>query len=345
VSQLPLPRRFHPLLGLSTHGSRSLLYDKGMDRYDAKWGIEAKGRVGFLSSFVDSFASHGSQKEFNEFLKRRQAVLREVGATPREHTTKTRLVVGLGLPSPIETGFLFDRLTGCPYLPGSSVKGLLRASARLVAEGELKAGKTGQAFWSQNRDRIFGPEIAPGIVARKGAATFFDAFPTAWPTLEVDILTPHHQDYYGDSKDEIFPADWDKPGPVPFLAVKAGTLFGFYFKAPEADVSQLAALLPVALDALGIGAKKSAGYGTFDLKGSKPPAKSTITWTGAELSLRQGSVVAERGKLKATCNRSDVSREILDALARHRSLRTDVEVLKLSDGRYRLEEITAWKAR
>ncbi|PYQ57753.1 MAG: type III-B CRISPR module RAMP protein Cmr6 [Acidobacteria bacterium] len=263
MSRLPLPHRFGPLLQPGSGVNRSLLFDKGMDRYDPQWKIVEEGKSDFLSTFTGAFEGHAPRKHFEELLGRRAATLEKLGAKSFRHTTRTRLAIGLGLPSPIETGFLFDRLTGCPYLPGSSVKGMLRAAARLVVDGEIELGDGAREFWTGNLDRIFGPEIVPGATPRVGAAIFYDAFPAAWPALEVDILTPHHREYYGDESATVLPADWDKPIPIPFLTIRAGTDFHFSLRAQESDLARLAELLPIALDALGIGAKKSSGYGTF----------------------------------------------------------------------------------
>lgn len=40
-------------------------------------------------------------------------------------TTTSRLVTGMGLPHPKENGFAWMRPYGIPYIPGSSVKGML----------------------------------------------------------------------------------------------------------------------------------------------------------------------------------------------------------------------------
>jgi CRISPR-associated protein Cmr6 len=367
VSRLPLPQRFGPLLDPGSGVNRSLLFDKGMDRYDQQWKIVEEGKSDFLSTFTGAFEGHAPRKHFEEFLGRRATALEKLGAKSFRHTTRTRLAIGLGLPSPIETGFLFDRLTGCPYLPGSSVKGMLRAAARLVMDGEIELGADAREFWTGNLDRIFGPEIVPGATPRTGAAIVYDAFPAAWPTLEVDILTPHHRDYYGDQSGAVLPADWDKPVPIPFLTIRAGTDFHFFFKARESDLAYLERLLPIALDELGIGAKKSSGYGTFGEhqaeapeaaslapeppgndevpKPARPSAqtKPVVSWSDVELSFQQGSVVAWRGKQTAACSRNDVEKELIQELVKHRRLRAEVEVVKLSEGGYRLVRVQTWK--
>jgi len=328
-----------------------------MNRYDGSWKIGAGDKEGFLSDFAAEFAKHGGER-YESFLARRGAAL---GVEPVSLFTQTRLVIGLGLPSPIETGFLFDRLTGCPYLPGSSVKGLLRATARLVQQGELEGDRD---FWSKNLDRIFGPEITPESTPKTGEAIFYDAFPTRWPVLEVDVLTPHYGKYY--REDDVAPGDWDNPVPVPFLAIAAGTPFHFYIRAKKDDSGPIRKLLATGLDWLGIGAKKSAGYGVFgkeepakQAKAQAAPSKSSrppeppppppppptvpILWADVELSLREGAVVARKGRQTASCRRDEVAREVADALKKNRELRADVEVVKIPGGEYRILSVKSWK--
>jgi CRISPR-associated protein Cmr6 len=355
MSGLPLPERLRELLALGAPGNRSLLFDKGMDRYDGSWRIGAGEKESFLIAFADAFRNGGAE-HFESFLTRRREAM---GVEPITLTTQTRLVIGLGLPSPLETGFLFDWLVGCPYLPGSSVKGLLRATARLVQRRDLQGN---QAFWSQQFDRVFGPELTPQAKARTGEVIAYDAFPATWPVLEVDVLTPHYGQYY---REEIAPGDWDNPVPVPFLTLAAGTPFHFYLRANQEDSTELRTLLGTGLDWLGIGAKKSSGYGVFadavpEATPSSPfrspqpnerPPKKTATpsaplpWVNVELSLREGSVVARKGeKLTAKCRGDEVERKLLDELKRSRVLRADVEVFRLQGNEYRLVAIKTWKA-
>ncbi len=249
---LPYPREIAKLLSLGGTGNRSLLWDRGMHTEEEK--------VAFLKRFCQDFKA---PKDFKNILDRRHQTLTALGARPIRAVTASRLVIGLGLPHSVENGFLFDRLTGCPYLPGSSVKGMLRAAAGLVAQGELEGSK---AFWVEHREDLFGPGSATEAAAAKGQVAFYDAFPERWPELEVDVLTPHYKEYY--ENEDLAPADWYDPVPVPFLVVKTGQPFRFYFHpGPEAAAAkEIEALLKTALDWLGIGGKKSAGYGTFEVR-------------------------------------------------------------------------------
>lgn len=98
-------------------------------------------------------------------------------------------------------------------------------------------------------------------------------------TLELDVVTCHHPDYYA-GKIEIA-TDTEEPIPVVFPAVAPGHVFGFALlplrnypsTGPETQpagepASGLTAAarcwLATGLQAFGLGAKTSAGYGWFD---------------------------------------------------------------------------------
>lgn len=189
-----------------------------------------------------------------------------------ELTTTSRLLSGLGNGHPFETGFIWHRSLGVPFLPGSSVKGLLRAWLQYWsgAEGaELK----------KQIDELFGPDSendSPSAAA--GSLIVFDALPLTPPKLQADILTPHYGPYYDDPVKNP-PADWYSPVPVHFLTVAEGTKFlfglaprpGAWRKASREEQKEKKAaamrqgvdLLLEALEYLGAGGKTAVGYGTM----------------------------------------------------------------------------------
>ena len=178
--------------------------------------------------------------------------------------TDWRFVTGLGGKGPLEIGFTFHRY-GFPVLPGSSVKGVARAGAR------LQLGLTDDE--AQKKDEfaaIFGRTPLRGedeSLARSGGAIFFDALPTDVPRLELDIMNPHYPDYYSDTRNQVYPTDWQSPRPVYFLTVAPGTEFQFavgWRGADHAEQRKMAEKwLRYGLENLGAGAKTSAGYGYF----------------------------------------------------------------------------------
>lgn len=357
--------------------NRSLLFDQGVGTYTQdglQWTLGAEQKGQFLSEFASRFNGN-----LSAFLERRAKALNTLGARSFELVTQGRLVVGLGLPQPVETGFLLDRLTGCPYLPGSSVKGVLRHAARRVAADDLpiEGQPDATVYWRDNMRRLFGPEIEVGATPARGELACYDAFPNRWPTVEVDVLTPHQGAYYtGES--ESLPADWNDPTPVPFLTVAPGTRFVFHFRlrddAPADEWKSLESLLRQGLEWLGIGGKTSSGYGVF---GKEAPARSReivtaalpastprrarraeapppppspapaqeVPWSNVTLTLHQGRpTVIRNRKPAATCAPSDLDPAVLAALKKHRELRADVVVVKLKGGPARLVRVTEWKA-
>jgi len=175
-------------------------------------------------------------------------------------TTESRFVTGLGRSHPVENGFAWHPTLGTPYLPGSSVKGMVRAWAE--QETDPQPG-------SEELDRLLGKPDGVGSVC------FLDALPIKPVKLEADVMTPH---YAGWSEKDDPPGDWRSPTPIPFLATAAGTSFLFGIiplrHASAQDLILVESWIQDALEWAGAGAKTAIGYGrlardearTHDLK-------------------------------------------------------------------------------
>ena len=102
-----------------------------------------------------------------------------------------------------------------------------------------------------------------------GTIAFLDARPNRDPGLILDVLTPHHKDYYeGKLKTAT---DTEDPVPVYFPAVKEQSKddhFTFPLiplqRATEALLTFATLALRTGLETFGLGAKTNAGYGWFD---------------------------------------------------------------------------------
>ncbi|RMG81249.1 MAG: type III-B CRISPR module RAMP protein Cmr6, partial [Bacteroidetes bacterium] len=103
---------------------------------------------------------------------------------------------------------------------------------------------------------------------QKGKLTFYDAFPTSPPKIEVDIMNPHYADYY---QGKTPPLDTLSPTPIPFLTV-SGCDFQFLIGSRKEDYfngtigenreeKSITDWLYSALTTQGIGAKTAVGYG------------------------------------------------------------------------------------
>ena len=237
----PQPRR-------EADGHAGLWYDK----FCNEWRIERstwtlQGRKGAWIRTLTNEAV-GCSEQIDESALRLAAMVDAGRGRWDVFTTDSRFVTGLGRSHPVENGFAWHATLGTPYLPGSSVKGLVRAWARLDADPipDCKA-----------LARSLG---APG---RAGNIFFLDAVPTTPVLLEADVMTPH---YAGWSKDRV-PGDWCSPVPIPFLVTARETSFLFGL-VPRGTVSadDFAAVnewLRSALAWAGAGAKTAVGYGRF----------------------------------------------------------------------------------
>ena len=171
-------------------------------------------------------------------------------------TTTSRFVTGLGRSHPVENGFAWHPTLGTPFVPGSSVKGLVHAWAKLEAEPRPD---------KQLRERLLGTHD------KAGSLCFLDAIPVAAVQLEADVMTPH---YAGWSESDP-PGDWRSPTPIPFLATATETSFLFGVipvrDVSDADLRTVQEWLRVALAWGGAGAKTAIGYGRFESNERETP--------------------------------------------------------------------------
>ncbi|MDD2360671.1 MAG: type III-B CRISPR module RAMP protein Cmr6 [Syntrophaceticus schinkii] len=198
----------------------------------------------------------GQVQQIKDAVVRYIDLIRAYGGQVRAYRTVSRFVTGLGREHPVENGFTWHHTLGTPYLPGSSVKGVLRdwvAHWADVSDNNLVAS-------------LFGPE-GNAMEKSAGDLIFFDALPTSPVTLHTDVMTPHYSEYYRDKGAKYPPADWYNPVPITFLTVSEGQ--GFIFgiaprRNSSIDIEQVFDWLDQALKILGAGAKTASGYGCFE---------------------------------------------------------------------------------
>ncbi len=169
-------------------------------------------------------------------------------------TTNSALAIGLGNASPIEVGLTIHRIYGTPYLPGSAIKGLLTRAA------------DAHGLSPKDIEILFGTtESAAHIV-------YWDAMlePSSTNPYQQDVITVHHQKYYGSSGQDGYPTDFDDPIPVAFLSVRPNTKFCVALSSNSQGAEPwlwlAAELLQYALEKMGLGGKTNSGYGYFDMR-------------------------------------------------------------------------------
>ena len=172
---------------------------------------------------------------------------------------ETRLFIGLTGGGMLETGCTIGHTHGAPYIPGSSIKGVVSAHVRK----RLESAPNGP----QICDELFG-RGDPGALS--ALVTFHDAWwvpGSAERPLVEEVVTTHHPEYYG--KDGATHAtDFDSPVPNAQVAVQGEFLF--VIEGPKNWLDLTEEMLIVALSTQGAGAKTRAGYGMFGIHRSSP---------------------------------------------------------------------------
>ena len=251
----PLPRN------LPLHASGRQHYqnfDACPDRHMGLW------RDKFFDTFDANFALPKPLQCINKdvvlanadgaaFVARQDALVSALGGKARDFSTEWRLAIGLGNPHPSENGFVWHPTLGVPYLPSSSIKGLLRAWLVEWCGGKDEIKRAD--FW-------LGPENGSAA----GAVVIFDGIPLGPVTIGPDVMTPHYGPWYEGEDAGVAPADWHNPVPVSFLVVKQAAFRihaapRFNSRLPAAELDCAFGELEAALQHLGAGAKTSGGYG------------------------------------------------------------------------------------
>ncbi|ADI14574.1 type III-B CRISPR module RAMP protein Cmr6 [Truepera radiovictrix] len=248
-------------------GHAGLWYDKFCDKWQSDWsGLGDEGKKDWVTSVTGKPV--GDADQLKAHAERMQSFLSALGQAPLLYKLESDFVTGLGREHPVENGFAWHHTLGTPYLPGSSVKGMVRAWAAQWAKESNETLK-----------RIFGSEDIDDKNFQVGSVVFLDAIPTAPVQLKADVMTPHYGPWY---RGEAPPADWHSPVPVPFLVVEQEQTFLFGVLPRRnggqgrEDCEAVRGWLKEALCWLGAGAKTAVGYGRFKPVGAKATAASTV---------------------------------------------------------------------
>ena len=232
------------------------------------------------------------------------------------------LITGIGQTHPNEVGMTFDHTLGIPYIPASSIKGVVRFSHTLGLLGDLSSKHPDEikdknnkeyfddeAKWT-NISEIFGKGGNKDNESNMGNVIFLDAYPESVPNLSVDIMNPHYGDYYSGKTP---PADYLNPVPIKFLTVAKHTKFIFRAVINKAKLSEFKVLvvnaIKKALTEEGAGAKTAVGYGMFKIEGNDEP-ESVKKLIKQKESERKSKIeeFEKNKKIKEINNMSEVDR-------------------------------------
>lgn len=261
----------------SSGAHRGLLFDKFADAwrsdekttyaFDKGVGPKKEGAGKWLGKMA---AKCGDPDRLAEACTRQRRLVTAMGGKPVLLKNSSRFVTGLGREHPLENGFTWHHTLGVPYLPGSSLKGMLRAWYR-----ENGSWDEAKKQWKENSAirTLFGSHEKDENGREYGVGHFIllDMLPTTSPQLAVDIMTPHYGPYYQDESGQTAPGDWLSPTPIPFLVVEKEQTWqlGLIPRVPQRMVTQdeldeLSTAVIDALQWLGAGAKTAVGYGRFE---------------------------------------------------------------------------------
>lgn len=253
------------------YGHPGLWFERFFNQYAPGFALDSKdsnAKSDFLKTLCDPERGAlrvGDADALKAHWMRQAALMAHCGGRQCVFSSRWHFATGLGLPHPVENGLLFHPTLGVPYLPGSSVKGLVRA----WIEQHLPAPEVALKRLFGSGEKV--PSSSSAFIA--GDILFFDALPVTQVSLVIDTMTPHMGKWYEQGAEqpgtrETLPADWHDPIPVPFLAVKQTSLaFPFAPRVQREDTPALLALVEEVLESAlwhaGAGAKTAAGYGSF----------------------------------------------------------------------------------
>jgi len=241
-------------------GARILEFDKGGPSKKRQDATENEREGSWLRRFAA--LQCGNDKLLKEACARQQELAKRLGGCVLHLTnSEGRFATGLGHEHPLENGFVWHHTLGVPYLPGSSLKGMLRAWMR-EQEGSFVT-ENGQGAWKET------PRISDWFGNQQACGRFvlLDMLPLKPPRLAVDVMTPHYGPYYQDGK---LPGDWHSPIPIAFLTVDRGSEWQSAILPSEGqrrlgqdELVGVQRSIEEAFKWAGAGAKTNVGYGRF----------------------------------------------------------------------------------
>ncbi len=229
-------------------------FTRGYDQFDLElikslWFRQLVHAKSLCKNFPQRAITEANFKAIDAISREKAALFEEQGVV--DYHVNWRLAIGLGNASVFENSLTLHHVYGIPYIPASSVKGIIRSwliqeyfsydknGEKRPEYGEGIALRDSEDFClifgtpsdfeiSKNRSVKSSLKNSEGNpTAHVGNVVFFDAFPISKPKVYVDIMNPHYPEYYKEGSSKP-PADWQNPVPIFFLTIK-DTSFQFLF--------------------------------------------------------------------------------------------------------------------
>ena len=244
--------------------SPGLRYGLYLDCWDTDWKTAKKFEIDKIQ------INHSSEKNLRSLRRRQEMLFEEIEFKKTIRVignSRAPFSTGLGNEHPLENGFAFLNPYGLPYLPGSSVKGVLRRAAEELIHDDyfgtrdkwsladiwylfglenIPSGLSNKYAMDDSDVKKFVDSIAPKNTADRimkskhpikalmnenlqfrGTLQFWDVFVDC-RELIFDIMVPHHRDYFMHSSNEYPPHDSESPVPIHFLTVPSQSTFVFH---------------------------------------------------------------------------------------------------------------------
>lgn len=232
------------------HANQGLVFNKWVRTWKKTKEQYELDKQAFLR---DWHKSVGQPSLMDEYHQRLQRLVNRLQGITFHCKNIDAFVTGMGLPHPLENGLIWHHTLGIPYIPGSTLKGVLRE----WLENWLKVE-------DETIHHIFGKGEEEHHV---GAYYFFDVLPVKPVKLQVDIMTPHYQEYFSGTSQ--FPHEHSNPIPIPFLTIAPDQIFSFSLAPMKSKdhlgLEKIRDWIIEALSTIGLGAKTAAGYGRFEI--------------------------------------------------------------------------------
>lgn len=367
ASERPDPLPAH--VGLWLDRMLAQPYERNRQRWD--------GRHDLYRTAVDALALHPGADppalcSYRPTFERWRARLEKVPTGfRRRHLTvqaKSRLLLHAASGSTVTEGsVLLHHTYGVPYLPGSALKGAVRARLRrFEASDELRQRLLGDLRASLPEAETQATRLDSSVA--RPLASLFD-FPDAlwipepppnvlpgWSPLAIDVVTRHYESYYAPGNKKRTLDEGDEPVPVERLSVAPGTHFLIVVETIESPETAVwldwlvdEVLVP-ALEEDGVGGWTTAGYGRLQQiaaaagveKRVREPAEPR-RWLTARIFRRPDTgeltaLLADGRRAFASAKAADallaeLPPDLLAALSRRpREARADVQLEKQGSG-------------